>query len=434
MKTTPPFRKHLLAPLLLLLIVNSNVKAQTSELVFNNYAIVPGTGSAGQDGTEYRFYNVTTSVDAVLKIVSRSAANVVINSIDITTDGWNKSLQPELGVNGNVGANQNWWVKFNLKFYQSGGTVPVNMSQFVITALDIDGNGGTLREWIEMDKIASVGFSQVNSLTDQLLASVLDLLNLNNSGEDHKTTGVNTAYPGIDTTATNIMASYTYINKSQITFYLGGKTGASGSSSAMRMNSLWFKQFNLAASTLPVKLTDFTAKYNKTNVELTWKSNQEINFSHYILEHSPDGINFSQTALVFGTAQDNGSAQYSYTDHSVNGRTGLIYYRLKMVDIDEKFSYSPVRVIKLGEEKKSIALTSFPNPATSEIRVTLPSSWQNKAVALELYNNNGQKLKSFKIGNSSQTETFAIADLQRGVYFIRASCGNDLAEQTILKQ
>jgi hypothetical protein len=188
-----------------------------------------------------------------------------------------------------------------------------------------------------------------------------------------------------------------------------------------------------SASALPITLTDFTAQYNKTNVTLAWKSSQEINFSHYILEHSTDGNVFTTTSMIFGAGVNNGGAQYSYVDRTVTGRSGLIYYRLKMVDIDGKFTYSPTRVIRLGDEPKAITLTTYPNPVISEVRITLPSSWQNKEVNIDLYNTSGQKIKSIKSSNSSQTETIAVAELGKGVYVVNATCGTETAQQKIIK-
>ena len=415
----------------LAVLISTIANSQTiPELVFKNPSLISGT--ALLDGAQYRFYNVGSGLDAILEIKNRSAANVVVNNIDITSTGWDKSLQPEAGISGTVAANQNWWVRFHLTFYNAGTMQKKAVNQFAITSLDMDGNGGSLREWIEMDKVTSIAFSQVNNLTDNLLNTVVDFVNLDNNGQDHKVTGVNVDYPGIDTASTNIMASYNFNNKSQFDFYLGGKTGASSNSSAMRMNSLWFRQFNLNASTLPIKLVDFSAKYNKSNVTLSWKSSQEINFSHYELEYSTDGTKFSQTALVLGTAQNGGGADYSYVDYSVAGHKGLMYYRLKMVDIDGKLSYSSVRIIRLGEEK-SITLNIYPNPVVSDLRISLPSSWQGKVVTIDLYSVNGQKMKSLKTANSSQTENIPVADMGIGAYFVQVVCGTESSKQIFIK-
>jgi hypothetical protein len=196
---------------------------------------------------------------------------------------------------------------------------------------------------------------------------------------------------------------------------------------------LWFKQFNLSLVTLPIKLADFTAKYTKPNVSLEWNTVQEHNFSHFIIERSTDGENFSQTALVFGAGESDKKLDYSYTDKDMKGREGIIYYRLKEVDIDGKFSYSAVRIIRLGDEKTSITLTTFPNPVTTDLRITLPSSWQNKHLHIDLYNVSGQLVNAQDIANSSQTESIPVASLQKGIYFVQVRNGAETTKQRIVK-
>ena len=42
---------------------------------------------------------------------------------------------------------------------------------------------------------------------------------------------------------------------------------------------------------------------------------------------------------------------YSFTDKLKAGETGIIHYRLKMVDVDGKTQLSPIKIVKLGEDK-----------------------------------------------------------------------------------
>ncbi|MGZ8557624.1 MAG: hypothetical protein ACXWWC_04805, partial [Chitinophagaceae bacterium] len=97
-----------------LLIQVSVFSQTTNELVFKNPVLLSGT--ALQDGARYVFPNVTTGVDAVLEIKGRSGASVVVNNIDITSFGFDKALQPELGIPGTAPANANWWVDFEITF------------------------------------------------------------------------------------------------------------------------------------------------------------------------------------------------------------------------------------------------------------------------------------------------------------------------------
>ncbi|HKB44087.1 MAG TPA: T9SS type A sorting domain-containing protein, partial [Chitinophagaceae bacterium] len=189
-----------------------------------------------------------------------------------------------------------------------------------------------------------------------------------------------------------------------------------------------------AASPLPVKLLNFDAKYNKPNVTLNWSTAMEKNFSHFEIEYSTDGSNFNELALIFGAGESDSKKDYSYVDKTVAGRGGLVYYRLKSVDIDGKATYSSVRIIRLGEEKQGIALTTYPNPVNSELRVTIPANWQNKKVTYEVYNSMGQVSKKSETVSSSQTENLNVSALAPGFYIVRVTCESQIAQQKIVKQ
>src|SRR6185369_13892228 len=96
---------------------------------------------------------------------------------------------------------------------------------------------------------------------------------------------------------------------------------------------------------LPVKLLSFSAKKQANNdVFVSWKATEEINLDHYVVEVARSNAEYQVNRFAPltnvasggnpGTEQD-----YSYTDRETN-KSGVRYYRLKMVDIDGRFSYS----------------------------------------------------------------------------------------------
>jgi hypothetical protein len=185
---------------------------------------------------------------------------------------------------------------------------------------------------------------------------------------------------------------------------------------------------------LPVKLTDFTARYDHTNVILNWEVAQELNFSHYVIESSTDGNVYSETATVFGAALEGQGAKYNYTDRSVAGRGGIIYYRLRMVDTDGKTSYSAVRIVVLSGAKDVVSISTFPNPVSTELRVMVPAKWQGKPVSYEISTMGGQVVKSRQSNSSSQTESINVSGLSSGLYFVTVTCEGEKAHQKIVKQ
>lgn len=187
-------------------------------------------------------------------------------------------------------------------------------------------------------------------------------------------------------------------------------------------------------STLPVKLINFDAKYTNAAVTLNWSTAQEKNFSHFVVERSTDGVAFNQTSLVFGAGESDIRMDYSYIDRNITGLSGLVYYRLVSVDTDGKIAYSSIRIIRIGANNPGIKLTTYPNPVTHELRITIPAAWQNKAVTYQLYSVNGQVVNSKQANNSSQTETMNVSNFAPGIYIVKATCGSEVAQERIVKQ
>lgn len=440
------------------------------ELVFINPVLVSGT--ANKEGAVYRFSNVTTGVDAEIKLKKFSRPDIIMKNVDLPDLGWGKAFQPQFGLPGNVAGNQNWYVDFECTFYEAGKNKKQKMERFDLTSLDVDGDGSSLSEYVVMEKPKSIVYSSLSSLTKGIpdlemecgecgKSSVLVACsncsgtgrngssacgNCNGNGKlhdecdhawdgstNHFVQGTILNFANIDTAATQVMATYTYENKDKINFRMGGKTDSRGSNGAgIRLNSLWFRSFSLAPqySLLPVKLQDFSAAYNNSQVNLKWASAQENQFSHFIVEKSFDGTNFYDLSILL--TSDN-SKEYTFTDANVVNKSGVIYYRLKMVNTDKNISFSSIRVVRLGQQQENATILTYPNPTINEIRVTIPSAWQNNPVSVTVYDQTGQVVKHINRTNASQTETIAVNDLQKGIFIIKAATSTEQVIKRFVK-
>jgi hypothetical protein len=240
-------------------------------------------------------------------------------------------------------------------------------------------------------------------------------------------------FTNIDTASTAVMATYVYNNKETVNFRIGAVSGSKNGGAGVRLNSLWFKAFSLAPQiTLPARLTNFSAVYDRTAIALSWQTELEQNFSHFVIEKSEDGKSYAETALVFSAGETKGD--YRFTDKNLSSATGIIYYRLKTVDKTGDATYSSIRLIKLAkDEVKALALAAYPNPAVNEIRVTFPENWQGKNVMVELVNSTGLTVQKVRAQTASQTETLQLQALSKGFYVIKASHNNEVLYQQIIK-
>lgn len=443
------------------------------ELVFQNPVLKSGT--ALKEGAVYRFANVTTGVDAEVKLRKFSRNDIVMSSIDLAGMGWDKAFQPQFGLAGWVQPWQHWYVDFEMTFFKAGTNDKQKMQKFDLTALDVDGDGNSVYEYVTYDNPYSTTYSTVSYLTNSLvgslgqafacgecgISSILvacsncggDGLNSNSecgncqgSGKLHDqcdhayTAGTGATVNGpvenffnIDTLATQVMATYQYRNTDRIRFRYGGRSKNLASyGSGIRLNSTWFRQFSLAPMMpLPVKLSSFTATYKGADVQLNWVSELEENLSHYVVQKSTDGKEFTDLAVVMTMGGTRG--QYNYKDRNVTSSNGTVYYRILMVDQTKESRSTDVRVVRLGKEAQSLTLATYPNPVNDQVRITLPASWQGKRVNLEMYNSNGVLVQNTQFGNASQTETMQISKVARGMYVVKAVCEGETAQQRIVK-
>ena len=121
------------------------------------------------------------------------------------------------------------------------------------------------------------------------------------------------------------------------------------------------------ASALPVDLMYFNASLKNSYAELIWATAMEENNSHFEIQRSLDGQNFEKIAEEPGNGNSMNIIKYQYQDVNIPTQDDPIYYRLKQVDFDGAFEYSPIVYVKSGEEHMA---NVYPNPAIDFINVS----------------------------------------------------------------
>ncbi|WP_345368392.1 hypothetical protein [Algivirga pacifica] len=94
-----------------------------------------------------------------------------------------------------------------------------------------------------------------------------------------------------------------------------------------------------AITPLPVELAYFNGNRKEGNIALSWATTYEENNDYFIVQRSIDGKSFDSLDRVdgYGEGEIEAVTEYSFTDF--NAPSGMVYYRLKQVDIDGKFEY-----------------------------------------------------------------------------------------------
>ena len=207
-----------------------------------------------------------------------------------------------------------------------------------------------------------------------------------------------------------------------------GSNGYVLQTSIPSFSSFYFASSNL--SVLPLDLLTFTGALQPNNsVLLNWKTENEVNTSHFVLERSADGIRYSGIGNVTANGRNNagGSFNYAFTDNdAVNQSSQRLYYRLRMVDIDGTYKYSHVVTISLPLTTGKLGIS--PNPVLNEMKVTIASPDHGK-VQWKLMDNVGRIIlkgtEQVKKGDGNKF-TINMNRLSAGTYYLSVKgAGND---------
>lgn len=132
--------------------------------------------------------------------------------------------------------------------------------------------------------------------------------------------------------------------------YTGGYITVSGITTAMiPTNTIRYLTIvTLSSATpLPIELVTFDATLVNPNlVQLNWTTNSELNSDYFVVESSSNGIDWSFVAQQ--KAANHSTSKIDYVDYDYRPQLGTNYYRLKQVDTDGVFKYSPIRLIDIS--------------------------------------------------------------------------------------
>lgn len=178
----------------------------------------------------------------------------------------------------------------------------------------------------------------------------------------------------------------------------------------------------LTEQSLPVELTNIDARTEKARVELTWTTATEENVSHFDVERSIDGETFTTIDQVPAYGSSQVERDYLLTDDSAP--TGNNFYRLRVVDLDDSFIYSPV--VSAMVEGGVIQLGAFPNPAEGIVRFSANVSPETALVVRDGF---GRKLWAGNTGAGVDLSPYP-----SGIYLLEAMIDGKRTVERIVKR
>jgi len=179
--------------------------------------------------------------------------------------------------------------------------------------------------------------------------------------------------------------------------------------------------------TLPVAFSAFTATRSNSVVALKWTTATESNNLGFEIQRLIGNGSWQTVSFIASQAAHGNSASdltYTYTDQ--NQTKGISQYRIKQIDIDQRYKYSEIRAVR-GDNQKGKTIV-YPNPS-SDGRVNIIFNDASGIRDISLIDMSGRVIKQMK-GVTNNNILFE--NLTAGIYTVRI-VNNETSEREVQK-
>jgi hypothetical protein len=187
---------------------------------------------------------------------------------------------------------------------------------------------------------------------------------------------------------------------------------------------------------LPVKLTKFSALTFENDALLNWQTASESNTSHFEIERSTDGRTFNHIETVRAMGNSFLITNYRYVDFNVFEKTPVVYYRLRMIDLNNRFEYSNIVTLSKNKVGASQKLKAYPNPFDNTVNIEFISN--NNSNATVSFNDITGKLIFTTVQQTltgfNTLQLDGLEKLKAGIYFITLDMHGEKHINKLIKQ
>ena len=124
---------------------------------------------------------------------------------------------------------------------------------------------------------------------------------------------------------------------------------------------------------LALHLLSFTATKSASGAQVSWKVENEANYTNFFVERSTDSITFS----MLGGYSSSGQGTYRYND--AHPEQPADWYRLKLQDLNGNITYSQAVKLSYGNQASQLTagnISIYPNPSKGMINLAITGSTQ----------------------------------------------------------
>lgn len=187
--------------------------------------------------------------------------------------------------------------------------------------------------------------------------------------------------------------------------------------------------YKVSATPLPVELVDFKGKFLDGHVHLTWTTATEKNSAYFQVERKTESTEFEQVGSLSAAGESVVKKEYRFDDQFAS--PGENNYRLKMVDQDNSFSYSPIVSVYV---KEPVTWQLLPNPSTGMVSLSVNTDLKFGGLKFEVHNAQGQIVFTNEILSPEFPVymEFNLGYLPKGAYFCRIDVGEKTAFRSMV--
>lgn len=183
-----------------------------------------------------------------------------------------------------------------------------------------------------------------------------------------------------------------------------------------------------SGNALPIELAHFRAVRVDNSTHLSWRTLSEINNEYFSIERSGDGKSFLEIGMESGAGFSLHPLDYEHFDH--NPLYGTNYYRLRQVDYDGNYTYSPTVSVYFENEIQTPVI--FPTVFNDLLTVQLPEE-TTEPVLLNFFDNCGRRVKSAFVNPGTDVFQLQTSELTPGSYFLKIQTGRNFFTEKLIK-
>jgi len=189
-----------------------------------------------------------------------------------------------------------------------------------------------------------------------------------------------------------------------------------------------------APGSLPVQLVSFQGNKNKSNkVSLQWKVADNQTASHFEVQRSSNGRDFTTIGIVFASEKTDVE---NYMFYETVNSTDKVMYRLIMIDKQQDASYSKILVFQNKSIGKSNLVKIFSNPVNDKLTFSYTSS-STQTADVKIYDMSGriqlnQKITSYE--GSNMVSLPLSSTFKPGFYVVEVNDGIERQVTKFVKQ